>query len=399
MSQIKPHNLLFLFGFVYYLIVPLIVGYFGLMANMPAMDRWHSEFQNAKDNLDSYIFIIISYVIAFYLGSNFIKILPIKRINFNMTTKFPVKNLNIIGYLFFFIVLSFAVFYKDILFTGYQTYEGSILGALATINNVSLVLYFYILFNTSTSSKNIFLWIIVFSSILLIGLGSRMYVLIPIIALFIYKLFYSEKKWKFSKVVFYGFLILAFILIIGAWRIGSNISVDFLIYLFFAEPTFTWWSSATFLGNNELSMLDLPANYFSSFLNFLPSFIFENKGNMIASLRDVHYYEAPLGADSIFVSIQGNFGWYFGTLFMFCLGLFYSLIEFASRKNSFLMAYYIGIVSILPFQFFRDNFGIINKQIFWNMLIVPFVILLIFLFLLKVSKLNIKRNLLENNIR
>lgn len=382
MNQIKPHNLLFLFGFTYYLIVPLIVGFFGLMVDMPAMDRWHSEFQNAKDNLDIYIFIIISYFISFYLGSNFIKILPIKRINFNMTTKFPVKNLNIIGYLFFFIVLSFAVSYKDILFTGYQTYEGSILGALATINNVSLILYFYILFNTSTSSKNIFLWIIVFSSVLLIGLGSRMYVLIPITALFIYKLFYSEKKWKFSKVIFYGTLILVFILLIGAWRIGSNISVDFLIYLFFAEPTFTWWSSATFLGNNELSMLELPANYFSSFLNFLPSFIFENKGNMIVSLKDVHYYEAPLGADSIFVSIQGNFGWYFGTLFMFCLGLFYSLIEFASRKNNFLMAYYIGIVCILPFQFFRDNFGIINKQIFWNMLIVPFVILLIFLFLL-----------------
>lgn len=390
MSQMKPHNLLFLFGFTYYLIVPLIVGYFGLMADLPAMDRWHSSFQNAKDNLDSYTFIILSYFISFYLGSNFIKILPIKRINLSTTTKFPVKNLNIIGYLFFFIVLFFTLSYRDILFTGYQTYEGSILGTLATINSVSLVLSFYILFNTSTSSKNIFLWIIVFSSVLLIGLGSRMYILIPIIALFIYKLFYSEKKWKFSKVIFYGTLILVFLLIIGAWRIGSNISVDFLIYLFFAEPTFTWWSSATFLSNNELSMIELPANYFSSFLNFLPSFIFENKENMIASLRDVHYYEAPLGADSIFVSIQGNFGWYFGALFMFFIGLFYSVIEFKSRKNKFWRAYYISIVSILPFQFFRDNFGIINKQIFWNMLIVPFVFLLILLFLLKVSKVSKK---------
>jgi hypothetical protein len=102
MSQIKLHNLLFLFGFAYYLIVPLIVGYFGLVADMPVMGRWHNEFQNAKGNLDSYIFIIISYVIAFYLGSNFIKILPIKRTKFNMPIKFPVKNLNIIGYLFFY---------------------------------------------------------------------------------------------------------------------------------------------------------------------------------------------------------------------------------------------------------------------------------------------------------
>jgi len=55
------------------------------------------------------------------------------------------------------------------------------------------------------------------------------------------------------------------------------------------------------------------------------------------------------------------------------------------------MAYYIGVVSILPFQFFRDNFAIINKQIFWNMLIVPFVILTVLLFLLKVSKFNTKK--------
>jgi hypothetical protein len=272
------------------------------------------------------------------------------------------------------------------------------LGALATINSVLLVLYFYILFNASTSSKNIFLWIIVFFSVLLIGLGLRMYVLIPIIALFICKLFYSEKKWKFRKVIFYGTLIFVFMLIIGAWRIGANISVDFLIYLLFAEPTFTWWSLATFLGNNELSVLGLPANYFSSFLNFLPLFLFENKENMIASLKDVHYYEAPLGAGSIFVSTQGNLGWYFGSLFMFCLGLFYSLIEFASRKNSFLMAYYIGIVFILLFQFFRDNFGIINKQIFWNMLIVPFVIFVNSFIFAKVSKFNTKRNSLENNL-
>jgi len=391
MSQIKPHNLFFLFGFIYYLVVPLFIGYLGLMVDMPAMDRWHTEFINAKKNLDSYIVIIASYFIAFYLGSNFIKLLPAKRMNFKTVTKFPIKNLNIVGYLFFFVALSVAVSYKDILFTGYKTYELSILGALATLNNVSLIFYFYILFNTGISSKNIFLWNIIFSSILLIGLGSRMYVLIPLIALFTYKLFFSKKKWKFNKVIFYGFLILVFILIIGAWRIGSNISVDFLIYLFLAEPTFTWWSTATFLGNNELSMIGIPANYFSSFLNFLPSFIFKNKSNMIIGLNEYYYYIGPLGADSIFVSIQGNFGWYFGTLFMFCVGFYYSLIEFASRKNSFLMAYYIGVVSILPFQFFRDNFAIINKQIFWNILIVPFVILTVLLFLLKVSKFNTKK--------
>lgn len=390
----KPHNLLFLFGFFYYLVLPPIVGSFGLMMDMPLMDKWHSDFAMAKIQLDKYFFIIMSYFLFFYLGSFSISLLKNKSNNFDKNIKYKEVSLSSVAIAFLFLIFIIAYLHKEILFTGYQSYEGSILATLASLSTTSLILFLYA---QNNFDKKIFLFNIVLSSILLLGLGSRMYVLIPIVALFVYKMYYSYNKWKFKSILLFGFFMLLVFLVIGAWRIGANISSDFLLYLFLAEPTFTWWSSATFLGNNVLQIIDTPLNFFSSFINFIPSILFPEKGSLIFSLKDAHYYEAPLGADSIFVSIQGNFGWYFGIFYMFFLGLFYSIIETFSGKNKFFFAYYIGIVSLLPFQFFRDNFAIINKQMFWNMLILPLAIIFIVFLLCKL--LPKKRNIIANNLR
>lgn len=400
MSRIKPHNLLFLFGFIYYLVTPLFIGYFRLMQDKPGMEKWHLDFLNAMQKMDGYIVIIISYFISFYLGSFFTKILPRERVSLkNNGVKVSIKIITFFGYIFWLVIIFFAFAYREILFTGYATYERSLLSALTTINSVSLILFFYIFFTKHFLFRNIYLMNITVSSILLLGLGSRMYVLIPIISLIVYKFFYSKRKWNLKIVLLFSSLVLLFLLVIGTWRIGASISLDSLIYFLFAEPIFTWWSAATFLGNNELSIIEIPTNFFTSFFSFLPSFVFPNKSDLIISIRDTHYYEAPLGADSVFVSIQGNFGWFFGPVFMFFCGLFYSLIEYLSHKSNFMRAYYLGIVSVLPFQFFRDNFGIVNKQIFWNMFTVPLLLLSISVFIIESLKNKPKRSLVEDNLR
>ena len=202
-----------------------------------------------------------------------------------------------------------------------------------------------------------------------------MYVLIPIIGLFIYKIYYSKNKWSFKKILFYGGLVFIFMLSVGVFRLGSVPNMDSLIYIFLAEPTYTWWSTATYLQHNNLLAINIPYSFISSFINFLPAPLFENKAEWILHLKDIKYFEAPLGATSVFISIHGNFGWYVGGFFMFFVGLFYSLIEFYSRNSNFFLAYYVSIASVLPFQFFRDGFTIINKQIFWNMLILPLILL------------------------
>jgi hypothetical protein len=272
--NIKPHNLLFLFGYIYYLVLPPLVGYFGLMIDMPVMDRWHSEFAMASYQLDKYFYIIFSYLIFFYLGSFSINLFKTKLHNDDKNITHKKVPLTSVAIVFFILISSIAILHKDILFTGYQSYEGSILGMLASLNTTSLIL---LLYAQNNFVKKIFLLNITVSSILLLGLGSRMYVLIPLVALFVYKMYYSDNKWKFKSILLFGFLILLILLIIGAWRIGANISGEFLLYLFLAEPTFTWWSSATFLGNNTLQIIDTPLNFLSSFINFIPSVLFPEK--------------------------------------------------------------------------------------------------------------------------
>ncbi len=381
----KPHNLFFLFGFVYYLIFPVVVGHYELMLNMPAMDNWFLFFSAIeKDKIDKYLLIIFSYLLSYFLGSTFIKILPKKN---QYLIKYPKnfihKGIGLFGYIFILLVIIYTIPKKDILFTGYDTYDYAFLGILATINSVSLFFYLYLFIANRHSSSKIFLITLLLSSVILLSFGSRMYVLIPIISLFVYKLFYASTKWQLKSIIFFVLVILLILLVIGAVRIGANINSEFLLYLFLAEPTFTWWSIATFLSTNDLLVIDIPISYMSSFLNFIPSFIFEDKGSLMIKVQDIHYFEAPLGATSIFVSIQGNFGWLIGMFFIFFVGLFYSIVELYSRSNNFILTYYIVIVSVLPFQFFRDGFTILNKQIFWNMLIVPIGIFIMIIFINK----------------
>jgi hypothetical protein len=140
---------------------------------------------------------------------------------------------------------------------------------------------------------------------------------------------------------------------------------------------FTWWSAATYLANNNLLLIEFPINYLQSFANFIPTFVYPEKSNLITSARDLYNYSSPKGADSIFVSVSANFGVVGGAVFFGFLGFYYSTVARFSKSNRFALVYYVLIVSLLPFQFFRDNFSIVNKQLFWNFLLIPAFLLII----------------------
>lgn len=375
----KPHNLLFIFGFFYYLVTPPLVGLFGFFYTYPGMDFWHKDFKNITNQLSNYYLIILLFTFSYFFGSYFIKFLPRKESYLSINIEKKTIYILPIGVAAIFVIICFFLIIKnyDILFTGYSTYDVSFLGMLASLNSVSLVMILY--FIITKSSRLViysFCIAILIISVILLGLGSRMYILIPLVALFVYKIYYSNSKWHLFKTTGLGIMALFFLLLIGSWRIGGVFDSDFLAYLLVSEPVFTWWSTSIFLFENSTFPFALPSNFITSFFNFIPSFLFENKSSLIISIKESFYYESPLGADSIFVNVMGNFGWFFGGFFFFFLGFFYSFIEDLSRKGGFYLAYYIAVVALIPFQVFRDNFSIIHKQLFWNMLIVPVFILI-----------------------
>jgi len=207
--------------------------------------------------------------------------------------------------------------------------------------------------------------------------------LIPIIAFIIYKVNYSDKPISILRLSLFVIVSLLGMLSVGVWRIGLDFNYDFFVYIFLAEPIFASWSAVTFLQLNNLPVVAEPYNYASSFINFIPSIIFPDKGDHIYALSSFYSYNAPLGADNIFVSTVGNFGLLLGGFYFFMLGGFLSFLKNISTGDRFFTAYYICVISLIPFQLFRDNFSILNKQLYWNMFLVPFVSLFLLCLLRK----------------
>jgi hypothetical protein len=374
------HNHLFLFGFVYYLMLPLAVGHWELLAEMPGMPVWHGHFQNLSATaLAFYSATIAGMFVAFYAGS--FSTLAVPKLRFHSQP--PFRHLRRNGLLLAgiaIVLLALISFFLarniDLVLTGYRRgYDQRLLGMLATLLMFSVFMAIYLTqLRRRPFVARAFTGISIGCALLMLSMGARMYALVALIAFLIYKTGANRRTGgRFFRLALLGSTAALLALVIGLWRVGLAIEPDLAIYVLIAEPAFTWFSASTFMANNlqSLEALHVPTNFAVSFVNFVPSIVLENKSQLIVQVADYFPYESPFGADSIFVSAVGNFGWLGAQLYMFVVGFSYSAVRLLGKDLPFFRTYYILIAALLPFQFFRDNFSILNKQIFWNLLLLP----------------------------
>lgn len=379
------HNSLFFLGFLYYLLLPLVVGRWGLLPAMPGMLMWHEHYQRLGDDaLTFYLATIAGMFLAFYAGSFTTSMVPRLRLHSGPRPRsFRRNHLLLIG-LAAVLSMIISVYLSrnfGLVLTGYRLgYDQQFLGMLATLLMFSLFMAIYLrLIRQHSFVVRSFTAIAVISTLLMLSMGARMYAVVALIAFVIFKTTTARPAER--KVIRLALLVIAAAVLalgIGLWRVGLALRPELVLYIFIAEPAFTWFSTSTFLANNLqiIEALHVPSNFAASFINFVPSILLESKSELIVPVSDLFPYESPLGADSIFVSAVGNFGWLGTMLYMFGVGLGFSVARMLARDIPFFQAYYIMIAALLPFQFFRDNFAILNKQIFWNLLILPgFVVL------------------------
>ncbi len=370
-----PHNFLIIMGFIFYLMIPLGIGLLGAFKDFPGMLNWHNDFSNASRNIDLYFisifFLLFSYLLGSKLGS-YMLLHRQRKVKILFLDNQDNKALFMIST--FILVLSVYLFLSNLdnSFTGYESYNTDLLGSFATISMFSL---FFAIYSSAKYSKIFFIATLVISNIFLVSMGTRMYVTIPFISYLLFIVYYSSTKVSKSEISLIIIIAILSLVLVATWRINGDYDIKFMLYIFFAEPTFTWWSVSTYLSNDIFSIFNNPRNFIESFLNFIPTFIFPEKSSYISDPREILNYSAPLGADSLYVSIFGNFGFIGGLFYIFLFGFYNSRIYFYSLKNKFFQSYYICICSILPFQLFRDNFSIINKQLYWNTLFIPMIIL------------------------
>lgn len=361
------HNYLFLFGFIYYLIIPVIVGKNGCFENFPGMRLFYENFPNGNLLEDYYIKSSL-VLISFYLGSYSALFFRKRKKNNCVNQVVPINK-----WIFITIAMinQMVVFLnRDVFFTGYTLgYQVDLLGKISTLNCIYLFVFLYL---RSTNQKGMLhslsLFLLIENSILLLSLGSRMYVLIPFIGCFIYML--DRKLIKFKKLLIHFVVIIIAFLAIGLLRQGSNINVEGLVYIGFAEPLFTWISAGSFITqNSSINLIDFPGNFLGTFINFVPTFIFPNKASYIASIP--YPFDTPLGASSIIPNLFGNFGLLITPFVIYIGGFLLTFIRY--YHTYFFQVYYYCCCSLLPFILFRDMQSV-NKLLFTSFLMYPAMI-------------------------
>lgn len=374
------HKILFLIGYLFYFFSPYIIGYTRAFEGLPGGDLYQLYFdQIPAKKLVLYLIITLSWIPAFYLGHYCVKfIYPYKRSLHRFPASFTSRSTYFAGALLFIVFLLFLYSARGIIGGQYNTSdyinEAGPRGKMSTL----LVVYNFFLLYQLLSKQRLSRWLIIgtlLTATFLILNGGRMYVMQTFIILLIYKTSFAEKRWAAPAILF--FLVAAFILssFVGALRQGESLNIGTASYSLLAEPVFTWFSTSTFLSRNEIPMFNIPMNFITSFFNLVPNSILGLRQYVVAPAEMGYDYLSPLGGDSVWTSFVINFGAIGSFIFVFITGFLMNFLRHLSESHRFWAVYYILICSMIPFQLFRDGFFIVNKQLFFNFLVMPVIIL------------------------
>ncbi|WP_253645231.1 hypothetical protein [Vibrio sp. Y42_MX_L11] len=251
-----------------------------------------------------------------------------------------------------------------VFFSGYESYNKSILGPLATLCFMSMWFYLYF-------SKKYFLFLFLLSATLLLSLGSRMFFILPLLS-FLVDFVHKNPK-KIFKILIFTFLALIFVLIVGLWRANGQISLVSLIGVLFAEPIFTSIGTLYYF-NDGRPLIGVPYDVFAAFINFIPSFLFPDKNTLMYLIMQDEKVNNPFGAQSLLINLYKNFGAFY-PVFIFFIGGGYG---FLYKRRLSDKKYYVAYLMTLPLTLtyiYREGFITVIKVMFFNSVFLPFLLL------------------------
>lgn len=384
------HRHLFIFGFFFYLVSPLWVGMTDIFRGLPGVDLYREWFSMIPgEQLRIYLVVIACWIPSFFFGHFIAGILAPHERKPGLSL-FPANattfGISYLAFIFMIVMILFIYLSRGSLFGGYGSYD---IGARGKMSTLLVVLTFFILYQW-VSRQNVSVMLIfsaVVTSLLLLSMGGRMYVFQLLVIILIYKTSFSAKRWSGTQLLMFGVAGFVIAVTFGLVRMGASVDGEKAAYSLFAEPAFTWFSTTSYLSANEVPLFNFPSNFLTSFFNLVPNSLFSLKPYIVSTASMVKNYQNPLGADSIWSTLVINFGSIGSCLFIFATGFLYRLLQFISTRSRFMAVFYIMMCSILPFQFFRDGFYILHKQVVFNFLLLPFILLTVLnLFLYLVGK-------------
>lgn len=386
------HKILFLFGYIFYLFTPYIVGVTHAFKGFPGMEMYQGFFNLIPGyKLQAYILITLCWLPAFYLGHFVYKLFtPYKRSLQLFPATFTSHGATYIALLLSGVLILFTYISRNSLLGNYQVYDSGARGKMSTL----LVIFnFFFLYQLLSKQKLSYILVAgtVVTAVLLLSMGGRMYVIQTFIIYLVYKTSFAAKRWKLTQILLFAVVALFIGSWVGTYRMGTAFNFNRGLYSLMAEPVFTWFSTSTFLIGNHIPVVNFPSNFLTSFLNLVPNTIISFKPYVVSTQGMGYVYQNPLGADSVWSTFVINFGSVGSCCFLFVTGFMMNFLRHLSENSRFWAVYYILVCGMLPFQFFRDGFYIINKQLFFNFLLLPVLMLIVLKFV------QYGQSLIENN--
>lgn len=396
------HTLLFGLGFLYYWMLPIVVGQFKLFQYSPAMDLWHGIYSNINPTtLTTYLKFSLIFSFFFYFG-NFLGKSVFKNVK-NDVSKFDFDRKLLVVLLVAItpIVIYFLLQFRDNLFSFYQN-EMNVTGEKGSLISASLILlsmtfmYAHAMenkFKGISFSKAIFNRFTVFYfviALLILTMGGRLYFFSSVIMLLVYRSVYFKTITRRATFLFFIGSV-ALMGVVGIIRSGdSPVSFQGILFNIASEPLYTSFSLISFLDAGRIDLLNTAVFLGSDFSNLIPSFILQNKSALLVSPQNYGYvYFAPIGAMNSFMSFMINFGMVGSVIVIFLFSFFMSYLK-AKTNHRLFRVMYIMMSGWIPFTFFRDPFSVsIVKQMFQYSFFVPLMIIFVVILVSNIPALKV----------
>jgi oligosaccharide repeat unit polymerase len=362
------HVHIFLIGWAYYLVIPVITAYTGILNSIEMAWPWLKFVDTGGEGYWALPLYTAMMPVSFYFGDKLSyrvrRIKPqVDRIRLANKILLPIYAL---------LLVLFVAAAGEMLFAGYIEGQDSslVMGPIATLQMVILFQFILCKLSKNKALARLNMILLFLSSIVLLGMGGRLYVITSLVAIvFYYWNWGAKNNRERRRSLLWIFVLPIPFAIVGMWRFGIfDFNILSVLMNLFTEPFLTSISAFTFMQGGNWFLLDIKKEFFFAFLNVIPSSIWPDKLAFFSMMED-RPFESPFGAMSVVTSSVMNFGFIGGLIFIAFVGFFMG----RCRRNAISpisIAFYCYLTGLLMFVFFRDPFHIQVKLVFMGVLLV-----------------------------
>ncbi|MEY4505544.1 MAG: hypothetical protein RL297_122 [Pseudomonadota bacterium] len=375
---LKPMQF-FILGLVYYFYIPPFSLYvFSDILHIRIAMVWINQAMYDYAYYADGLIIIASWALGDYLGKKFTK--PKHTIIDTLADK------DAYGFYLVLLMGGLAVLFTAIaiasgaqFFTGYEDYNVLVLGPYATLAFTTVMLRGFFV---DPKIRMGFTIVFIASAVILLGLGSRMLVLLATINMGLDYIYNNNIKLKSIIILLVGaFLTVLIMLYVGVVRDGGSVGFETLFGVLLAEPTFTSISGVLYLEIvGERPIFSIPKDLIAAFVNFIPSALYPGKLELIDSMTH-SFGHNPFGANALLFNLYANFG-YFYPIFLVVIAFHFARLYVLSKSSKLYKSIYFASLPLLLFYIQREGLVTVIKVLVFNSYAFP-LILFSLLYLLK----------------